>query len=397
VALLAPRLVAPLARVVGWPAARLGGEAGRLARANAVRNPARTAITAAALMIGLALVTFVAVVGSGMRDSATSAVRDQVTADGVVTSRNGWNTLTRGAGEAVAGAPGVEAATSVRYERAQVGGSNADVHGVDPGAIGRFYRFDWTAGDGDPLASLGAERAVVRKDFADDHDVAVGDVLPIVTPTGERFEARVAGVFEANRFDALLGEVLIPHDSFDAEFSRPADLFTFVDLADGASLGAARAAADGFPDALVQTKDAWVDARVSDFATILNLLYVLLALSVVVSLFGMVNALVLAVLERRRELGMLRAIGLSRRQARRMIRHESVITALIGAALGMPLGIALAAAVTQALSEYDLGFSLPVGTLAAFAVVAVVAGVLAAVVPARRAARLDVLSALQYE
>ena len=127
------------------------------------------------------------------------------------------------------------------------------------------------------------------------------------------------------------------------------------------------------------------------------MLYVLLALSVIVSLFGMINTLVLSVFERTREIGMLRAIGLTRRQTRRMVRHESVITALIGAALGIPLGIGLAAAVTGALAKYGLSLSIPVGPLVAFGIVAAVAGIIAAVMPARRAARLNVLQALQYE
>ncbi len=133
------------------------------------------------------------------------------------------------------------------------------------------------------------------------------------------------------------------------------------------------------------------------FASFLNLLYVMLAFSVVVSLFGMVNTLVLSVFERTRELGMLRTIGMTRRQARRMIRHESVITALIGAALGLPLGIFLSALITQALSQYDVGMVIPIGELIAFTVVAVLAGIAAAVIPARRASRLNVLDALHYE
>jgi putative ABC transport system permease protein len=152
-----------------------------------------------------------------------------------------------------------------------------------------------------------------------------------------------------------------------------------------------------YPGVRVSTRAEFVDERSSGIEQILNLLYVLLALSVVISLFGMVNTLVLAVFERTRELGMLRATGLTRRQTRRMVRHESVITALIGAALGLPLGILLAATVTRSLAEYDIAFSLPVGTLVAFVAVAVVAGVLAAIVPARRASRLDVLEALGYE
>ena len=130
---------------------------------------------------------------------------------------------------------------------------------------------------------------------------------------------------------------------------------------------------------------------------ILKMLYVLLGFSVVVSLFGMVNTLVLAVYERTRELGMLRAVGMTRRQARRMIRHESVITALIGAAMGIPLGIFLSALVTQALSKYGVGLQIPVTELVAFTTVAIIAGVLAAIIPSRRASRIDVLAALQYE
>ncbi len=152
-----------------------------------------------------------------------------------------------------------------------------------------------------------------------------------------------------------------------------------------------------FPDAKLHDESAFVTSRTKEFSTILNLLYVLLAFSVVVSLFGMVNTLVLSVFERTRELGMLRAVGMTRPQARRMIRHESVITALIGAALGIPLGIFLSLLMTQALSQYDVGFSLPVLPLAIFTLIAIVAGVLAAILPARRASRLNVLEALQYE
>jgi putative ABC transport system permease protein len=154
---------------------------------------------------------------------------------------------------------------------------------------------------------------------------------------------------------------------------------------------------ESFPDTRVQTRQEWIDKEDAEISQFLLLLYVLLALSVVISLFGMVNTLALSVFERTRELGMLRAVGMTRRQVRRMVRHESVITALIGAALGLPLGIFLALLVTQALSEYDLQFAIPAGALITFVIVSVIAGIVAAILPARRAARLRVLEALQYE
>jgi putative ABC transport system permease protein len=147
----------------------------------------------------------------------------------------------------------------------------------------------------------------------------------------------------------------------------------------------------------VLTRSEWITDQDEDFNQFLLMLYVLLALSVIVSVFGMVNTLVLSVFERTRELGMLRAVGMTRRQARRMVRHESVITALIGAALGLPLGVFLAALVTEALSQFEVEFKVPVGQLVVFAIVAIAVGILAAVLPARRAARLNVLEALQYE
>jgi putative ABC transport system permease protein len=165
----------------------------------------------------------------------------------------------------------------------------------------------------------------------------------------------------------------------------------------GSSESALKHSLAAFPDAKVWTLAGYQKDQDKQFNQFLSILYVLLALSVIVSLFGIVNTLVLSVFERTRELGMLRAVGMTRRQVRRMIRHESIITALIGAVLGMVVGVFLSALVTKALSKYDVSFHLPVGTLIAFLIVAIVAGVLAAIGPARRAGKLNVLAALQYE
>jgi putative ABC transport system permease protein len=223
-----------------------------------------------------------------------------------------------------------------------------------------------------------------------------------MTPQGKKTELVVRGIYDppAEELDPLLGEVTLAQRAFDVHFPRPKDLFVFVDTDEGATSQTTAALNDAlapYPDSELYTKSAWVDERAGSIDQILNIFYVLLALSIVVSLFGMVNALALSVFERTRELGMLRAIGLTRRQTRRMVRYESIITALIGAALGLPLGILLAAVITRALRSLDVTFSLPVVTIVAFSIVAIIAGVLAAIGPARRASRLNVLKALQYE
>ena len=206
---------------------------------------------------------------------------------------------------------------------------------------------------------------------------------------------RIRATYDPPRFESILGSVVVSQSTFDRYFDRPGDALTLVWSNGSPRPSPARSAR--IPTRGSSTDEQFVDDRVAEIDRIINVLYALLALSVIVSLFGMVNTLVLAVYERTREIGMLRAVGLTRRQTRRMIRHESVVTALIGAALGLPVGILLAAAVTHALEEYDVSLSIPVGSLVVFAAVAIVAGIAAAVLPARRASRLNVLEALQYE
>jgi putative ABC transport system permease protein len=395
IAWVAPRMVEPLARLVGWPGRRTGGIAGELASANSVRNPSRTASTAAALMIGLTLVTVVAVLGAGLRSSVEGAVTDQVKADYILDSDSN---ISFGAaeGDTLAGVEGVDAASHVRTDTALVAGEESDVTGIDPATIDSFYTFDWVRGDDRTVPGMGVDDAVVAKAYADDHGVAVGERLEVQSASGDKRTVTVRGIYDPPQIDQMLGMVSITQEAFDETFPQPKNRFTFL-AADASAQPALEAAAKPFNDAKLHTGETFAKDYTQDFASFLNLLYVMLAFSVVVSLFGMVNTLVLSVFERTRELGMLRTIGMTRRQARRMIRHESVITALIGAALGLPLGVFLAALVTQALSQYDVGMSIPVPMLVAFTVVAILAGIAAAVIPARRASRLDVLDALHYE
>jgi putative ABC transport system permease protein len=400
VALISSRLVKPLASVLAWPAARTGGAAGRLARQNSVRNPARTAVTASALMIGLALITFVAVLGQGLQRSLGDAVEQVVRADYVVTADDGSGPLAPSLARSLASQPGVESISSIRQGLARVFGDDEPVNGVDPATIPAVASFDWVHGSDRTFAALGARGAVVQSTFADEHDLGVGRRFGIRTAEGKRVELTVRGVYAPPKFDPVLGPVIVSRPTFDATFEQPQDVLALVDVhgdASGARTRMLARALAGFPEADLQTRAEFIERRGKEIDDLLSLLYVLLALSVVVSLFGMVNTVALSVFERTRELGMLRAIGMTRRQVRRMVRQESVTTGLIGAALGMPLGILLAALVTTALKDEGVSFSLPVTTLVVFALVAATAGIVSATLPARRASRLEIVEALGYE
>jgi putative ABC transport system permease protein len=401
VALVSPPLVGPLAAVVGRPSARLGGVAGRLARENAARNPGRTATTAASLMIGLALVTFVAVLGQGLHASISDTLNRDLVADYVVSPVSSrQTTFAPAAGNAVASAPEVAVASNVRGEQAKVAGGQATVTGLDPATITKGYRFEWKHGSDAALRQLGRNGVIVTDTFATGKSLRLGSRVRVVTPDDKTHEFVVKGIYKAPALGSVLGSVSLSRDVFDATFARPQNQDTFITVR-GTPTQATQRSLEGklaaYPDTKLQTRKQFITSQESSVSTLLSLLYVLLALSVIVSLFGMVNALALSVLERTRELGMLRAVGMTRREVRRLVRYESVITASIGAVLGLPLGIFLAALVTRALSSQGIVFALPGTSLVVFAVLAVVAGVAAAILPARRAAGLNVLEALQYE
>jgi putative ABC transport system permease protein len=365
-----------------------------------MRDPGRTASTAAALMIGIALVTFVGVLAQGLRVSNSDAIENQIQADLVVTSQDGYTEFPAAVGDAAAKIEAAEVVSNVRQDVAEVDGSGANLTGLDASTINAVYDLRWTEGSDEVLASLGDDGAVLPDNVADDKNLAVGDSFTVLTPDNQKREFVVRGIYDGSPFYPLLGTASISQETFDALYERPRNRFTLINVP--GVPGAAQKASvekqlESFPDTRVQTRQEWIDKEDAEISQFLLLLYVLLALSVVVSLFGMVNTLALSVFERTRELGMMRAVGMTRRQTRRMVRHESVITALIGAALGLPLGIFLALLVTQALSEYDLQFAIPVGALITFVIVSIIAGILAAILPARRAARLRILEALQYE
>jgi putative ABC transport system permease protein len=396
-AMFAPKLVPPLARFLGWPAARLGGAAGRLARSNAARDPARTASTAAALMIGLALVTLVGVLADGLKTHFRGSVDQTFVANYAVTATNNFAPIGLASEKALRHIPGVLVDTGVRAGDGKAFGSRINVTAVDPNA-NRVISVKWQHGSQQTPAQLGSDGAFVNKDYAGSQHLHVGSTFLVETPNATRLQLVLRGITDPAKGASPYGDVTISTATFDAHYQDPQNLFTFVNMRGGvtrANTVALKAALKSFPDAKLQTKQQFINNQLSGLTTLLNLLYVLLSLSILVSLFGIVNTLVLTVFERTRELGMLRAVGMSRRQVRRMIRQESVITALLGAALGIPLGV-VAALLVGAAIRYS-AFTVPVGTLIVFVFAAVIAGLVAAIFPARRAGRLNVLAALQYE
>ncbi len=397
VAMLAKTLVPPLASVLGWPGRRYGGAAGNLARANAMRNPQRTASTASALMIGLALVTLVSVLAAGLKARFEGAVNAVFRADYALTATDNFSPIPVAPANALSKVGGVTIVSGVRGGEGRAFGSRINLTGV-PGDISKVIFVDWAEGSQAIPSKLGWNGAFVSKDYATAQHLAVGSPLDVETPTGGRLHLLLRGIFAPPKGGSPYGDVTISARRFDAAFQNPQNIYAFVDMHGGvtaANTARLTAALKSFPEAKIATESQFKHNQEQGIDTLLNLLYVLLSLSVVISLFGIVNTLVLTVFERTRELGMLRAVGMTRPQVRRMIFGESIVTALIGASLALPVGIVLAFMVGRAIKY--AAFTLPWGQLVAFVFAAVIVGLLAAILPARRAARLNVLEALQYE
>jgi len=291
----------------------------------------------------------------------------------------------------------VTAIGNVRTGEVRVFAGNEFATAVDPG-MGDVIEMTWTEGSQEVFSQLGSDGVFVDDGYAKDHNLSVGSPVEITFPNGSTKTFVVKGVFDPPSGGSPFGTVTISAAAWDREVPSPENLFSFVKMTGGTTdenQAALDEALKPFPNAKAQTKDKFVESQIGPLKKILNILYILLALSVIISLFGIVNTLVLSVFERTREIGMLRAIGMTRRQVRRMIRYESIITALIGASIGIVLGLVLASLLIVKVDF--LVFSFPTTQVVIFFVAAVVVGVIAAIFPARRAARLNPLEAIAYE
>jgi putative ABC transport system permease protein len=398
------RLTRALARAIGSLVA-WRGITGRLARENSIRQPGRTLITAAALTVGLALVTFVAVLAAGTKATIDQSVSRSFAGNLILENSQpgGEQGIPALVAVVLRHIPGVASVTPIDFTVGRLHGSssNASITAIEPSTFERAYRVEWKQGSNATLLALGSTGTVLTKGYASSHHLKVGQTVSVLTPTGQHVPLTVLGI--ANDNARLLGDLTIGLPLARAAFGQREDDLDFATYAPGVRNSQVQPVVDRLlarylPQVRSRTAAQFKQDQANQINTLLALIYVLLALSVIVSLFGIVNTLILSIYERTRELGMLRAIGTSRRQVRQMIRYESVITALIGAVFGLVIGVVGAILFTTiALSGSGYVQSIPVGTLFVLLVVAALAGLIAAQLPARRAARLDVLAALASE
>jgi putative ABC transport system permease protein len=391
---LGPVLARPVSWLLGSPLPRLRGVSGSLARQNAMRNPKRTAATASALMIGVTLVVFISILGASTRASVESTVDETFAGDLVVDSmatQVGGLQPTLAAD--LAAQPEIDAVAAFRRTAAEVDGTGRDLVGIDPAALQEIIDVKVTDGSLDDLA---AGQIAVDADTALGHGWEVGDTLPVAfTETGEQ-SFTIAALYDES---VLVGQFLVGLPAYEANVADQLDAQVFVTFADGVSTADGRALVDrmveAHPQAEVQDHDEYAAAQTKQMDVILSLIYALLGLAVLIALLGIANTLALSIFERTRELGLLRAVGMTRPQLRATVRWEAVIIALLGTSLGMGLGMVFGWSMVRGLGDEGLGtFQLPIPTLVAVSVVAALAGTAAALLPARRAARLDVLGAI---
>jgi putative ABC transport system permease protein len=395
VAMLTPMIARPVAGALGAPIRRTGVP-GKLGRENAMRNPRRTAATASSLMIGLGLVVFVAVFGASAKASSSAILERTLKADFILSSPT-FSGFSTAAAADIRAVPGVQTASQVRQGEVHIDDATSFITGVDPATFDAVSDVGVVAGS---VADLGEAGSIaIFEDTAADNALGIGDTVVVEWPSTGETELDVVAIYSEN---GLIGDWTVSLETFDANVAQELDVFVFVKAEEGADVAAVQAGLEEalapYPNIQSQDQAAFRDEYAALITQVLNLVTALLLLAVVIALFGVMNTLFLSIYERTRELGLLRAVGLTRRQTRSMVRWEAVIISIMGALFGVVIGIAFGWALQQALaSEGFTELGIPGGQILVYVVLAAVLGVFFAIFPARRAAKLNVLRAISYE
>jgi putative ABC transport system permease protein len=395
VAVLSPLVARPLARVIGWPFARAFRLPGSLARLNAMRSPRRTASTAAALMIGLALVAFVSIFAASIKTSTATTLDESVSADYILSTDN-FQPFSTEVARRLAEQPELEAVAATRFGIWKLHGATKQLQAVDPVAYGKVVRTEVTAGSLDALASGGL---AVKDTVAQANGWTMGENVPMEFPRSGAQQVPVKALYKDN---SLNGDFLLSLRDYERGYADQLDSQILVKAAPSVDPATSRAAIDrvvaDFPNVTVRDQAEFRAETTRQINQVINLFYSLLGLAILIALFGIVNTLALSIFERVRELGLLRAVGATRAQLRSMIRWEAVIIAILGAVLGLAVGVFFGWTVVQASRSIGItAFTLPGGQLVLFVVAAALAGILAAILPGRRAAKVDMLRAITTE
>ncbi|MGH9211540.1 MAG: ABC transporter permease [Acidimicrobiales bacterium] len=395
VVLLGPIAARPASSVLGGVLA-YRGMSGKLARRNALRNPRRTAGTASALMVGVAVVTLFTVVAASIKSSIDDVVSEQFAGDLVIVNTNfSGSGLDPELAQAIGDLPEVEVATGIGTAPMTVDGDDDAASVVDPEPMTRMMDLEVSEGS---MAELDDGQVALHEDFARDHSLGLGDPVPVGFADGTTDELTLGAIFANNE---LMGDVILSNGAWASHSSeRVTDDVVLMELGDGVSTTAAQpaiqAVADDFGAPDVQDRQEYIDSVAGEVDQMLTIIYALLVLAIIIALMGIANTLSLSIHERTRELGLLRAVGQTRRQLRSMVRGEAIVVALFGTIGGLGLGTFLGWALVEAISAAEgLGsFAVPGGQLAVVVGLGALVGVIAAVRPARRAARMDVLAAI---
>lgn len=387
---LAPLVAAPVARALAAP---IRGITGKLAKENTIRQPRRTASTASALMIGVALVVFVSIFAASIKASVGESLESSFPADLSFTSTNFSVGVSPQAIEELEHVDDFAVVSTVSAGVFEIDGQELNVAGIQPDTVSSVYDAEASI----ELSEIG-DGMIVHEDVLEANAWAIGDTVPVDYEATGRVDTEIVGTFA----DQSFANYLVSSSTFETTIGDDQIMIAFVRLADGVGLDEGKVAAQEalatFPNVAVDTKAEYIADAEAQVDQLVSLFSGLLGLALVIALLGIANTLALSIVERTREIGLLRAVGMARSQVRGMIRWEAVITAVFGALLGMFIGSAIGFGVVSSLADDGLGsFAFPGGQLAIWLVAAAVAGVLASVGPARKAAKLNVLRAIAYE